>query len=81
MMSTVTTEGHVTLPRQIRDRLGLNSGDKVDFVLRDDGRVEMVPVKISIRELKGVIAPPVTGVTLEEMDEAVRAGAAVDDGN
>ena len=29
--TTMTTKGQVTVPREIRDRLGLKSGDKMAF--------------------------------------------------
>ncbi len=79
MMSTVTAEGKITLPEQVRSRLGLRSGDKVDFVVREDGRVELIPVKISIRELKGIIASPIKGLSQEDYDEAISSGAASHD--
>jgi len=31
MASTVTTKGQVTIPKAVRDRLGLHAGDAVDF--------------------------------------------------
>jgi len=81
MISTITSKGQITLPRQIRDILHLSSGDKVDFYVRDDGHVELVPIKRSIRDMKAMIPPPVRGVTLEDMNAAISAGAVGDDGN
>lgn len=39
----VTTKGQVTIPKEIRDRLGIEPGSEVDFVERADGAVELVP--------------------------------------
>jgi antitoxin PrlF len=37
MLSTVTDKGQVTLPKAIRDRLGIQPGTRIDFeVLADD---------------------------------------------
>jgi antitoxin PrlF len=38
MTVTVTSKGQVTIPKQVRDRLGINPGSKVDFEVADDGR-------------------------------------------
>ncbi len=38
MTVTVTRKGQVTIPKQVRDRLGINPGSKVDFEVAEDGR-------------------------------------------
>ena len=38
MTVTVTSKGQVTIPKQVRDRLGINPGSKVDFEIAEDGR-------------------------------------------
>lgn len=38
MTVTVTRKGQVTIPKPVRDRLGINPGSKVDFEIADDGR-------------------------------------------
>lgn len=38
-MSTVTIKGQVTIPKPVRDRLGVKPGDEVKFELAEDGRV------------------------------------------
>jgi AbrB family looped-hinge helix DNA binding protein len=38
MAVTVTRKGQVTIPKPIRDRLGINPGSKVDFEVAEDGR-------------------------------------------
>jgi len=35
---TVTSKGQVTVPKQVRDRLGIKPGSKVDFEIAEDGR-------------------------------------------
>ena len=42
MATTVTTKGQVTIPVAIRDRLGIEPGDAVDFQLAQDGKVIIV---------------------------------------
>ncbi len=38
MAVTVTRKGQVTIPKPVRDRLGINPGSKVDFEVAEDGR-------------------------------------------
>ncbi len=38
MAVTVTRKGQVTIPKLVRDRLGINPGSKVDFEVAEDGR-------------------------------------------
>ncbi|MHC4873900.1 MAG: AbrB/MazE/SpoVT family DNA-binding domain-containing protein [Planctomycetota bacterium] len=76
MISTLTSKGQITLPKKIRTLLHLDAGDKVDFFVRDDGHVELVPVKTPISDLKGMIPPPVKNISLTAMEKAVAEGAA-----
>ena len=43
MPTTVTSKGQVTIPKAVRDLLGLHAGSKVSFRRTRDGRVEIVP--------------------------------------
>ena len=43
MPTTLTTKSQVTIPKAVRDFLGLKAGSKVTFNLTKDGRVEIVP--------------------------------------
>lgn len=73
--ATITSKGQITLPKAVRDRLELGPGDRVDFVLAPDGRFDLIPVKASIKSLKGCVPPPKKPVTVEAMAKAVRARA------
>ena len=42
--STISSKGQVTVPVEVRHRLGLKSGDKVEFVF-EDGRTILRPVR------------------------------------
>ena len=42
MATTVTTKGQVTIPKPVRDLLGIKPGNLVDFQRAPDGRVVLV---------------------------------------
>ncbi len=44
MATAVTSKGQVTIPKPIRDRLGIERGDAIEFEFAADGRVVMVKV-------------------------------------
>jgi antitoxin PrlF len=74
--ATLTSKGQTTIPKEIRDRLGLKPGDRLDFVVQDDGRVLMIPATVPVARLSGMLRRPKKRATLEEMDRAVRDAAA-----
>lgn len=76
MHATITSKGQVTIPKPIRDRLHLEPGDKIDFVLQEDGDLRITPVTASVTRLKGMVPKPGLPVSLAEMEEAIARGAA-----
>ena len=44
MATTVTSKGQVTIPKPVRDRLGIAPGSRVNFELAPDGRIVLVKV-------------------------------------
>ena len=72
--STLTSKGQITLPKEVREHLGLQTGDRVNFEIRD-GSVVVEPETIDIRSLRGIARRPGKPVTLQEMDAAIRKGA------
>lgn len=72
--STLTVKGQTTLPRRVRNALGLKPGDKLRYLLVGE-EVRLMKAH-SIMDMKGVLhrqgrAP----VSLEQMDEDIAAGA------
>ena len=75
-ISAITAKGQVTIPKAIRERLGLGAGDMLEFSIDDAGRIIARP-----RHAGGVcgvlqdFAPDVP-VTVDAMKKAVRRRAA-----
>lgn len=73
--STITAKGQTTLPKPVRSALGLRPGDKLRYLLRDDGEVRIVAAR-PVSELAGILhradrAP----VSLDDMEAAIAEGA------
>ncbi|HUO85424.1 MAG TPA: type II toxin-antitoxin system PrlF family antitoxin [Thermoanaerobaculia bacterium] len=73
--ATMTSKGQVTVPKEIRDHLGLESGDRLSFEIREGGEVVIEAETADISELKGLLPPPRKAISIEQMDAAIRKGA------
>jgi antitoxin PrlF len=75
--ATVTSKGQITIPSQVRNALGLEAGDRVEFVEQGKGQFAIVAATRSVQELKGRFqnkrGKP---VTIEEMNAAITKRAA-----
>ena len=80
--ATVTSKGQVTLPRELRKRLGIQRGSRIRFTIPASGAVRVEPVLYELEDLwrmadldgqdsgdgaGGVVTPR---MTFEEMDAA-----------
>lgn len=74
MKSVVSEKGQVTIPKALRDRLGLAAGEVLDFV-EDAGR--LVGTKLTERDrvdtVRGVLT---SGPTSDDFILEIRGGAA-----
>lgn len=74
--STMTTKGQVTIPLDVRRRLGLDAGDRIEFVEIGNGLFAIKPAIDDVRSLKGLLRKPSKPVSVEDMNAAVRARGA-----
>lgn len=74
--ATVTSKGQITIPKPVREGLGVGSGDRVEFIEREKGVYTVVAATRDVRDLKGLIPRPAKPVSLQDMDRAIRRRAA-----
>lgn len=71
--STVTIKGQTTLPRDVRQALDLQPGDKLRYMILDGGEVRIVRSR-PVAGLAGMLQRPGrAAVSLEDMDQAIAA--------
>jgi len=64
----MSIKGQVTIPRDVRERLGLQAGDKVAWSLLSNGTVVVRPKTRRLADLVGMLTRPgQPGVTVDEM--------------
>jgi antitoxin PrlF len=74
MESALTVKGQATIPKAVRNHLGLAPGDRIKFFIHPDGSVAILP-KIRTAALRGIVRAPRKRVSLAAMDEAIAEGA------
>ena len=74
--ATITSKGQITIPKEVREALGVSAGDRVEFVAEEKGAYRVVAATRDVRHLKGLVAKPAKPVSIEAMNRAVaRAGS------
>ncbi len=69
--STITRKGQVTIPKEIRDALGLTEGDRIFFVRRGEEIVLKV-LRGNILELRGSVKTANQPENFQEIREATK---------
>ena len=73
--STLTSKGQANIPKDIRKRLNLHPGDRLEFVIDEDGRVLVLPASVDASELAGILKRPAKPVSVAAMNQAIRKRA------
>jgi antitoxin PrlF len=72
--STLTSKGQTTIPKDIREYLNLQPGQRIDFIVDEEGRVILRPATLHIRDLAGILhREGQKPISVEEMDRVIRA--------
>ncbi len=71
-IATLTSKGQITIPSRVRQALGLEAGDRVEFVEQAKGQFAIVAATSSVQELKGLFQRKRhKPVSIEEMNTAI----------
>ncbi len=70
----ITSKGQATIPKAVREHLGLKPGDRVKFFVHPDGSVVLLP-KLPVTTLRGILQPR-RRVAIGAMNEAIASRAA-----
>ena len=73
--SKITSKGQITVPKAVRETLALYPGDRVSFVIHEDGTVTVEAETVDLPSLRGVVKSGGRQVSVEQMNEAIRRGA------
>jgi AbrB family looped-hinge helix DNA binding protein len=70
--ATVTSKGQITIPKAVRRALRVTAGDRLDFVIEEEGRVVVRAGVTDVDELKGILRTPRRRpVSVKEMNAAI----------
>ena len=69
--STISSKGQVTVPIEVRHRLGLKQGDRVEFVF-EDGKTVLRPSRPATNQFTAYIGALPAFSSLEEINAWVR---------
>ena len=73
--AVITSKGQVTIPAEVRRRLGIDSGDRIEFVELETGGFAIRTAIDDVRSLKGFLGKPSKPVSVEDMNQAILARA------
>ena len=72
-LATLTNKGEVTIPKSGRELLGIHSGDKLEFVVIENGKAYIKPVTKKVDDVFGrLYNPDRKPVSVDEMDKKIK---------
>ena len=70
--ATLNSKGQITIPSRVRNALGLEAGDRMEFVEQENGQFAIVAATRSVRELKVMFqGKRIRPTSIEEMKVAI----------
>ncbi len=71
--ATITSKGQITLPKAVRERLKLRTGDKVAFAVNKNDETVMKPITRSVEQVFGILHKKGRkSASVVDMDRAIK---------
>ncbi len=70
-LAKMTSKGQVTVPKPIRQYLELHTGDQVEFIIDEKGRVIMTSKTLDVEDIFGMLETN-KQVSVDDMNKAIR---------
>jgi antitoxin PrlF len=74
LTATLTSKGQITIPKEVRDHLGVEPGDRISFSIGSEGSVTVESETVDMRSLRGLLKSH-RRVSPKAMEKAIRRGA------
>lgn len=72
-LAKLTNKGQVTIPKAVRDALGLHKGDKIEFIVNKNGDAFVRPAAKRVDDIFGKLYKKErTPVSIQNMDDVVK---------
>jgi antitoxin PrlF len=70
-ISTITSKGQTTIPRDIRKKLNLITGDNIEYYINNDNSITLVHSDLDIVNLYGFMKKPNRTTSVEDMNKII----------
>ena len=72
-IAKITSRGQITIPKAIRLKMAVQSGDRLAFEVDNDGVLHAFPIRSAEKPLRGFLAERATGVPIDSrrIDEGI----------
>ena len=74
-IAKINSKGQLTVPKRVREHLGVGPGDALSFQITDKGDVVVTAATVDVRLLKDMLKRSGPSVSLAAMNRAIRRGA------
>lgn len=66
----LNNRGQITIPKQIRKYLGLQTGDKLEFIIdKSNGCIQIIPITVEVHELKNLLPKSKKQISIQQMNK------------
>lgn len=69
--AVLTSKGQITIPFPVRSKLGVEAGDRIEFIELGNGQFGIIAATEDISSLKGIVGKPKIPISVEDMNRAI----------